>query len=55
MAMCDHLLVNIEIRAEDLMDAPGFTVRGGIVRAHGLFGAPLPGLLRGELTDTLVA
>jgi type I restriction enzyme R subunit len=54
MAIRDHLAVNIEIRPEDLMDAPEFSARGGIVRARALFGARLPALLD-ELTDTLVA
>jgi type I restriction enzyme, R subunit len=54
MAIRDHLGVNIEIRPEDMMDAPEFSGRGGIVRARALFGARLPGLLD-ELTDTLVA
>ncbi len=54
MAIRDHLGVNIEIRPEDLMDAPEFSARGGIVRARALFGARLPALLD-ELTDTLVA
>ena len=50
MAIRDHLSVNIEIRPEDMMDAPEFSGRGGIVRARALFGARLD-----ELTDTLVA
>jgi type I restriction enzyme R subunit len=54
MAIRDHLSVNIEIRPEDLMDAPEFSGHGGVVRARALFGARLPGLLD-ELTDTLVA
>ena len=54
MSIRDHLGVNIEIRPEDMMDAPEFSGRGGIVRARALFGARLPGLLD-ELTDTLVA
>lgn len=54
MAIRDHLGVNIEIRAEDMMDAPEFSARGGIVRARALFGAKLPALLD-ELTDALVA
>jgi type I restriction enzyme R subunit len=54
MVIRDHLSVNIEIRREDMMDAPEFAGRGGIVRARGLFGARLPALLD-ELTDTLVA
>jgi type I restriction enzyme R subunit len=54
MAIRDHLGVNIEIRAEDIMDAPDFSGRGGIVKARTLFGTRLPALLE-ELTDTLVA
>jgi type I restriction enzyme, R subunit len=34
MAIRDHLSVNIKIRPEDMMDAPEFPGRGGIVRAH---------------------
>ncbi len=54
MAIRDHLAVNIEIRPEDMMDAPEFSGRGGIVRARALFGARLPALLD-ELNDVLVA
>jgi type I restriction enzyme, R subunit len=54
MAIRDHLAVNIEIRPEDMMDAPEFSARGGIVRARALFGARLPALLD-ELSDVLVA
>jgi type I restriction enzyme, R subunit len=54
MAIRDHLAVNIEIRAEDMMEAPEFSARGGVVRARALFGARLPALLD-ELTDVLVA
>ncbi len=54
MAIRDHLGVNIEIRPEDIMDAPDFSGRGGIVKARALFGARLPGLLE-QLTDALVA
>lgn len=54
MAIRDHLGVNIEIRPEDMMDAPEFSARGGIVRARALFGAKLPALLE-ELGDVLVA
>ena len=54
MAIRDHLAVNIEIRPEDMMDAPEFAARGGTVRARALFGARLPELLD-ELTDALVA
>lgn len=54
MAIRDHLAVNIEIRTEDIMDAPEFSSRGGIVRARALFGTRLPALLD-ELTEALVA
>jgi type I restriction enzyme R subunit len=54
LAIRDHLAVNIEIRPEDMTDAPEFTSRGGLLRARALFGARLPGLLD-ELSDTLVA
>jgi type I restriction enzyme, R subunit len=54
MAIRDHLSVNVEIRPEDMMDAPEFSGRVGIVRARALFGARLPGLLD-DLTDRLVA
>lgn len=54
MAIRDHLAVNIEIRPEDIVDAPEFAGRGGILRARALFGVRLPALLD-ELTDTLVA
>lgn len=54
MAIRDHLGVNVEIRPEDMMDAPEFSARGGIVRARALFGAKLPALLE-ELSDVLVA
>ncbi len=54
MAIRDHLAVNIEIRPQDVMDAPDFAARGGIVRARALFGARLHALLD-ELTDALVA
>lgn len=53
-AIRDHLAVNIEIRPEDMMDAPEFAARGGIVRARALFGTRLPALLD-ELIDVLVA
>jgi type I restriction enzyme R subunit len=53
-AIRDHLGVNIEIRPEDMMDAPEFSGRGGIVKARALFGTRLPGLLD-ELSDVLVA
>lgn len=54
MAIRDHLGVNIEIRPEDMMDAPEFSARDGIVKARALFGAKLPALLE-ELSDVLVA
>ena len=54
MAIRDHLAVNIEIRPEDMMDAPEFSGRGGIVKARSLFGARLPALLD-ELNEVLVA
>lgn len=54
MAIRDHLAVNIEIRAEDLSEAPEFAGRGGIVKARGLFGVRLPALLD-EISDALVA
>jgi type I restriction enzyme R subunit len=53
-AIRDHLAVNIEIGPDDMMDAPEFAARGGILRARALFGARLPALLD-ELTDALVA
>jgi type I restriction enzyme, R subunit len=53
-AIRDYLGVNIEIRPEDMMDAPEFSARGGIVKARTLFGARLPALLD-ELTDALMA
>jgi type I restriction enzyme, R subunit len=37
-----------------MMDAPEFSVRGGIVRARALFGVRVPALLD-ELSDALVA
>lgn len=54
MAIRDHLAVNIEIRMDDLLDAPEFAARGGLIRARGLFGARLPVLLD-DLSDVLVA
>ena len=53
-AIRDHLAVNVEIRPEDMMEAPNFAERGGILRARTLFGPTLPALLD-ELTDVLVA
>ncbi|TIX46097.1 MAG: restriction endonuclease subunit R, partial [Mesorhizobium sp.] len=54
LAIRDHLAVNIEIRTEDIMDAPEFAGRGGMIKARGLFGSRLPALLD-ELTEVLVA
>ncbi|WP_287086767.1 DEAD/DEAH box helicase family protein [Mesorhizobium sp.] len=54
LAIRDHLAVNIEIRQEDIMDAPEFAGRGGMIKARGLFGTRLPALLD-ELTEVLVA
>lgn len=54
LAIRDHLAVNIEIRPDDMMEAPEFASRGGILRARALFGANLPRLLD-ELSDVLVA
>ena len=53
-AIRGHLAVNIEIRSEDMMDAPEFSGRGGIVRARALFGVRLPALLD-EMNEVLVA
>lgn len=53
-AIRDHLAVNIEIGIVDLMEAPEFSARGGLVQARALFGARLPDLLD-DLTDALVA
>ena len=54
MAIRDHLAVNVGATMDDLMDAPDFGARGGLLRARALFGARLPKLLD-ELTDALVA
>lgn len=54
MAIRDHIGVNVEIRPEDMMDAPEFSGRGGIVKARALCGARLSGLLD-ELTEALAA
>jgi hypothetical protein len=53
-AIRDHLAVNVEATMDDIMDAPDFGARGGLLRARALFGARLPKLLE-ELTDALVA
>ncbi|WP_294539191.1 DEAD/DEAH box helicase family protein [uncultured Rhodoblastus sp.] len=54
MAIRDHLAVNIEISRQDMMDAPEFAAKGGILRAQNLFGVRLPDLLD-DLTEALVA
>ena len=54
VAIRDHLAVNIEIRPEDLMEAPDFVAKGGILRARSLFGARLPQILD-DLSDALIA
>lgn len=54
VAIRDHLAVNVEIGTVDLMEAPEFSARGGILKARALFGTRLPALLD-ELTDVLVA
>lgn len=54
MAIRDHLAVNIEIKPQDLTEAPEFTARGGLVKAKAMFGEKLNDLLS-DLTDTLVA
>ena len=53
-AIRDHLAVNIEIRPEDMSDAPEFAARGGILKGRALFGTRLPALLE-ELTGALIA
>lgn len=54
VAIRDHLTVNIEIGIGDLMEAPEFSARGGLIQARALFGTRLPVLLD-DLTDALVA
>jgi type I restriction enzyme R subunit len=53
-AIRDFIAINIDITPEDLMDAPDFAARGGLVRAHVLFGARLRPLLE-ELPQVLIA
>ena len=50
----DFIAVNVDITPEDLMDGPDFAARGGLVRAHALFGDRLRPLLD-ELPRVLVA
>jgi type I restriction enzyme, R subunit len=55
MAIRDHLSVNIEIRPEDMMDAPEFSWARRHRAGRGRYSARgLPALLD-ELTETLVA
>ena len=49
----DHIATAIRIEPDDFNYAP-FTQRGGLGRAHQLFGAQLPQLLE-ELNETLAA
>jgi type I restriction enzyme, R subunit len=53
-AIRDFIAVNIDITPEDLMDAPDFTVQGGLLRAHALFGDRLRPLLD-ALPQVLIA
>jgi hypothetical protein len=46
MAIRDHLGVNIEIRSEDMMEAPEFSARGGIVRVRRCLARGCPGCAR---------
>ena len=50
----DYLAVNIAIPPADLMEAPVFADRGGLIGARTAFGLRLPELLD-DLTDALVA
>ena len=49
----DHIATSLSIEADDL-DLSPFNQRGGLGKAHQLFGESLPGLL-GELNETLAA
>ena len=53
MAIREIIAVNIEITPEDMMDAPDFAARGGLVSARTLFGDRLRPLLD-ELPQVLV-
>ncbi|MGB6229124.1 MAG: DEAD/DEAH box helicase family protein [Litorimonas sp.] len=50
----DHIAANAEVTQRDLMEMPGFTDAGGLIRARAVFGEGLKGLLD-ELTTALVA
>jgi type I restriction enzyme R subunit len=52
-AMADHIGASVSISADDFEETP-FAQKGGLARAHQLFGADLPGLLD-ELNVRLVA
>lgn len=53
-AIRDFIAVNVAILPEDLQAAPDFAARGGLVRAHALFGDRLKPLLD-ELPEVLTA
>lgn len=53
-AIRDFIAVNVDITTEDLMDAPDFAAKGGLLRAHALFGDRLRPLLD-ELPRVLTA
>ncbi|MBA29055.1 MAG: restriction endonuclease subunit R [Hyphomonadaceae bacterium] len=50
----DYIAANAEIARGDLQEAPGFFERGGVAKAHALFGERLTGLLD-DLVTALVA
>ena len=50
----DYIAANAEITRGDLQAAPGFFERGGVAKAHALFGERLTGLLD-DLVTALVA
>lgn len=54
LAIRDFIAVNIAISPDDLQDAPDFAARGGVARAHALFGARLRPILD-ELPEVLIA
>ena len=53
-AIRDHVAANAEVTRRDLMEAPGFTDRGGLIAARNLFGERLDALLT-ELRDAVAA
>jgi type I restriction enzyme R subunit len=53
-AIRDFIAVNVDIAPQDLTDAPDFAAKGGVAKAHALFGARLISLLD-ELPQLLVA